>query len=266
MLGQTVQPVNEPLEFELPAPPIHFDTSAFHLSLMVDSVYVPVTGGVKVVRPDSLNPRKYAVDFPWDYAQKYKLEVDTMAAIDIYGLPTRPVNYEFTTKAAGDYCSILFRVNGLPADMPAFVELLNGSDAVQRTAVVENSEAYFPFLEPGKYYARIILDENGNGMYDTGNYQFGRQPELAYYYPKVINMKKNWDKEEVWALWDTPIDMMKPAAVLKNKPGTDKRARSRNNKQNVDEEEDDYFDPTENPFDPNDKARKRRQNRTAGSY
>lgn len=265
ILSSSSQDVNLPVEFELPAPPLRFNPGAFHLSVLVDSVYVPVSENPVVALVDSLNPRKYMLDFPWDYDRKYKLEVDTMAAVDIYGKPTRPLTHEFSTKQVGDYCSILFQINGLPADMPAFVELLSASDVVKRTVVVENSEAYFPFLEPGRYYARIVLDVNGNGLYDTGNYQLGLQPELVYYYPKVINMKKNWDKEEVWALWDTPIDMMKPAAVTKNKPATDKRARNKN-KDNVEEEEDDYFDPTENPFDPNDKARKRRQNRTAGSY
>ena len=265
MLTSSSQHVNKPVEFELPAPSAEFHPEAFRLSVLVDSVYQPVPEKFLLERPDPLNPRRFILDYNWDYDTKYKLEADTLAAIDIYGKPSRPLTHEFTTKKTGDYCSILFQINGLPAGMPAFMELLNGSDAVQRTATVENNEAYFPYLEPGKYYARIVFDSNGNGEYDTGNLQLNRQPELVYYYPKVINMKKNWDKEEVWALWDTPVDMMKPAAVTKNKPATDKRRRN-NNDQNVEEEEEDYFDPTENPFDPNDKAKKRRQRRTAGSY
>lgn len=261
-----VQDVHLPLEFEVPAPLAMFDTAAVHLEMMVDSVYVPARIPLAWKRTDPGNPRRYAVDYPWDYGAKYRLRIDSLAATDIYGKPSLPLDHEFTVKGEGDYCSLLFHISGIPAGVSSFVELLSGSDAVQRVAQVENSEAYFPYLVPGKYYARLVLDANGNGEYDTGNYSLGMQPELAYYYPKAINVKKNWDKEEQWALWDQPVDMMKPAAVTKNKPASDRRARQRDEENAAEEEEDDYFDPTENPFDPNDKAKRRRKNRTAGSY
>lgn len=266
MLSSSQQDVHLPLSFEVPAPLERFDTTAIHLSMMVDSLYIPVKEPLLFSRPDPGNPRRFNVDYNWEYGGKYRLEIDTLAATDIYGKPSLPLSHDFTVKEAGEYCSLLFHISGLPQDMPAFVELLNGSDAVQRTEKVENSDAFFPFLNPGKYFARLIMDVNGNGLYDTGDYDKRQQPELAYYYPKPINIKKNWDKEEQWNLWELPVDMMKPLQVTKNKPATDKRARNNKDRQSdTDEEEEDYFDPTANPFDPNDKASKRRRNRTAGS-
>ena len=38
-------------------------------------------------------------------------------------------------------------------------------------------------LKPDKYYARIVIDTNGNGVWDTGNYIEKRQPEEVYYSP-----------------------------------------------------------------------------------
>ena len=129
-----------------------------------------------------------------------------------------------------------------------------------RTLPVENNAVWFRFLEPGKYYARVIEDYNGNGEFDTGDYDILMQPDLAYYYPKVINIKKNWDKEETWNVFETAIDRQKPSAIKKNKPASDKRSRNRQQTEE-EEEEDDYFDPTANPFDPN---QKRRRNNNAG--
>lgn len=264
MISQAQQDVHLPLLFETPAPLTRLDPSAFHLSVMVDSVYTPVSGDFSIEQPDSLQPRSFSLDYPWEYDTKYILEVDSLAATDIYGKPTRPLKHEFSVKKTGDYCSLMFHITGLPAGMPAFVELLNQSDAVQRVAQVSNGDVYFPFLTPGRFYARVILDVNGNGEYDTGNYALGLQPELAYYYPKAINVKKNWDKEENWALFDTPVDLMKPAAITKNKPNTDRRARSaRNNGKEEEDDEEEIFDPTRNPFDPNDKGSRRS---TVGSY
>ena len=264
VVSQSTHDVNMPLEIEVPKPLARFDKSKVHLSMMVDSIYRPVPEPFEMVNPDSLTPRRFVLDYPWDYGGKYKLQIDTLAATDIYGLTTVPLDFEFSIKPASEYCSMTFNITGLPAGMPAFVELLNASDAVERTAIVEGGQAYFPFLKPGKYYARIIEDRNGNGLYDTGDYELGLQPELAYYYPKVVNLKKNWDKEEAWAVFETPVDMMKPAAVLKNKPATSKNTRRKKN-ENLDEEEEEeeLFDPTRNPFDPNDRGRRRT---TAGSY
>jgi len=265
MLGSSTQDVHLPVMFETPAPLASFDTRAVRLSVLTDSVYVPVSGEFSPERPDSLEPRRFSLDYPWEYGGKYRLEIDSLAATDIYGKPTLPLRHDFTVKQTGDYCSVLFHVTGLDNAIPAFVELLNSSDAVQRTARLDNGDAFFPFLTPGKYYARIVLDLNGNGEYDTGNYALGLQPEPVYYYPKAINVKKNWDKEENWALFDTPLDMMKPAAITKNKPATDKRNRNQKNQteEEEEEEEEEIFDPTRNPFDPNDRGTRRS---TAGSY
>lgn len=253
------QDVYLPLKFTTKAPLEKFDTTAVHLSVMVDSAYVSVKEPFRVANPDSLSPLTFLVDYPWEYGMKYRLDIDTIAGTDIYGLPTRPLKHEFTAKEASEYCSLLFHITGIPNGVPGFVELLNSSDAVQRVAIVKDGEAYFPFLAPGKYYARYIEDVNGNGEYDTGNYDLQLQPEVAYYYPKAINIKKNWDKEEKWALFDVAVDQMKPQAILKNKPEAPKRGK-KNTKDNLNEdEEDEQFDPNSNPFDPNDKQRRNKK-------
>ena len=128
---------------------------------------------------------------------------------------------------------------------------------MRREKVVNNSVT-FKYLAPGKYYVRIFEDHNGNGIYDTGDFNLHRQPDMAYYYPKIINLKKNWEKSESWNVFDTAIDLMKPEAIKKNKPATDKRNRNNKSENGLEEEEEeDYFDPTRNPFDPNDKGRRR---------
>lgn len=256
------QDVWRPLEIEVPAPLARLDTSALRLEVKRDTVYVPVSGEVAVIRGDSLSPRKFGIRYAWDYASDYRLVADTLAGTDIYGKATRPLVYEFRTKKEGDYCSLLLHVRGVPPGVPAFVELLNGSDKPVRTGILENGDVLFRYLPPGRYYARLVEDLNGNGEYDSGDYDAGRQPEVAYYYPKALNIKKNWDKEETWDLFATAVDLMKPEALKKNKP---KATRHYGNgpAAEEDEEDDDYFDPTRNPFDKNDRGRRKG---TPGSY
>ena len=163
-------------------------------------------------------------------------------------------------KGEDEYCSLSLTLLGLDPATPAFVQLLSTSDAPLRSQQVTDSRVIFRYLTPGKYYLRLYEDLNGNGRFDTGDYDSLRQPDVAYYYPKAINIKKNWDKSETWDVFATAVDRQKPAAILKNKPAADKRNRKRENPDEEEEEEDEIFDPTRNPFDPND-TRSNRQKR-----
>lgn len=253
----STQEIYLPLFFNFETPLSRLDTTAFHLEMKSDTLWVPVDKNFRVQQSDSLSPRHFKIDYPWEFATEYRLTVDTLAATGIYGLTTHPLEHTFKTRAEEDYCALTFKITGFNTGHPAFVELLNASDAPVRREKVTNGAVTFRYLPPGKYYARIFEDFNGNGLYDTGDLDSLRQPDVAYYYPKMITLKKNWDKEETWNVFETAIDLMKPEKLKKNKPETNKRSRQTQRDAGEEEEEEDYFDPTANPFDPNDRARRR---------
>lgn len=87
------------------------------------------------------------------------------------------------------------------------------------------------------------------------------QPDLVYYYPKIINVKKAWDIDQSWNVFETALDLQKPSKIRKNKP---KRKNYEATEQTDDEEdEDDLFG---NPFNPNDRNnRNNRSNRSQGA-
>ncbi|MDE5975223.1 MAG: Ig-like domain-containing protein, partial [Muribaculaceae bacterium] len=250
------QEVYLPLIWEYDTPLASLDTAAFHLETMVDSVWRPVAKPWKVERFDSLSPRKFKVEYPWDYSSQYRLRADSLAAEGIYGLFSDPLDLSFKTKGEEDYCAINFKITNFTDTVPAFVELLSTYDAPVRREPVVNGSVSFRYLPSGKYYARIFEDHNGNGIFDTGDFSTLSQPDYAYYYPKAINLKKNWDKTEDWNVFDTAVDLMKPSEIKKNKPESDKRKRNTERQQGDEEEEEEYFDPTRNPFNPNDRGRR----------
>lgn len=252
----SAQEVYLPLFLEFDTPLSLLDTAAFHLETLVDSVWTPVQKEWRPLPLDSLNPRKLKIEYPWEYATEYRLTADSLAATGIYGLRTAPLEHKFKTKAEEEYCSLGFSITNFTDSVPAFVELVNSSDSPVRREKVVDGAVRFLYLPPGKYYARIFEDYNGNGLYDSGSLDSLRQPDMAYYYPKIINIKKNWDKTETWSVFDTAIDLMKPEALKKNKPESDKRKRNNKNNPEDEEEEEEFFDPTRNPFDPNDRGRR----------
>ena len=257
MITGTTHEVYQPLVMEFETPLTRLDTNAFHLEVMVDSTWTPVPKPWRPERVDSGNPRTLKIEYSWELSSEYRLLVDSLAATGIYGLETDPLEHKFKTKAEEEYCALGFTITNFVDTVPAFVELLNTSDAPVRREPVVNGKVLFKYLPSGKYYARIYEDFNGNGIYDTGDYETGQQPDQAYYYPKVVNLKKNWDKQEEWNVFATAVDLMKPDTLKKNKPEADKRSRNNKNNNMNDEEEEDIFDPTANPFDPNDRNRRR---------
>lgn len=71
------------------------------------------------------------------------------------------------------------------------------------------------------------------------------QPDYVYYYPKTINVKKNWDVEQTWNVFETALDLQKPIKLKKNKPKTTSR------QQTSEEEEEEEEEEFGNPFAPN---------------
>lgn len=252
-LSGSQQEVWKPLLFDFATPTARLDTASFRLEEKKDTLWIPSRHEMTLSRPDSLLPRRFSIDYPWDYSTTYRLLADSASAEGIYGHVMKSISREFSTKSEEDYATLMFDIRGLEPGERGVVELLNGSDLPVRKGIVENGKCEFRFLDPGVYYARLYLDYNGNGEYDTGDPSSGLMPEEAYYYPGRLNIKKNWDIDQTWSIFETPVDLQKAAAIRKNKP----KDRGAAGPADAVEEEEDIFDPTANPFDPVESRKKK---------
>jgi hypothetical protein len=55
-------------------------------------------------------------------------------------------------------------------------------------------------LEPQLFTLRLIYDQNKNKAYDTGNYLEKKYSEEVIYFSKEIDVRANWDVEQVFDL------------------------------------------------------------------
>jgi len=237
-----------PLALTFTEPLARLDTSAMHLSLKADTIWKPAPAALRLL-PDTLDQLKYYIEYPWQYGAEYKVEMDSMAAIGMYGHHNRSLTSQLRIKAEEDYANLYLTISGMP-DVSCLVELLNSSDNPVRTAPVIAGVVSFTNVPPGKYFARLIADANGNGRWDAGDYLSQTQPEDVYYYPRRINLKKNWDVEQSWNLNEVPVDKQKPEEIKKNKPETPKNRRNSKKQQPTEDEDDEPFDVNSNPFAP----------------
>lgn len=256
------QDLNIPLLFETSAPTASIDSAGFRIEELVDSVWMPVAARIPSP-PDSLQPMRLLTEMTWKPKTKYRVTIDSLAVTDIYGNHNRPFVQEVSTHAIEDYAALFFNIGDLGPDS-AIVELLS-SDKPVRLEPVRNGVATFEYVTPGAYYARLFIDRNQNGRWDTGSVADTVQPEDVFYFSKKLNLKKNWDVEQQWNIYETPVDLQKPEDIKKNKPPRPKweteEEREKRKKGNNDDEEEE-FDPFMNdPFAPQSPDRLSNSNR-----
>lgn len=250
-LANGTQEVYAPLLLQTGTPIERYSREAFHLQrkLQNDTTFYPAEIKSIALRDSTLNRRDLMLKVDWEPGAAYTLAVDSLAMTDIYGLQTKPLKVDFNVRKMEEYGNIVFNIPAVRDS--AIVELLDGTEKIVLRAPVKNHRAELLNLLPGKYYARLFIDRNGNGKYDTGNYDMHLQPEETVYYPGAINLKKNWDVEQTWDIYATPIDKQKPEAIKKNKPERKKWEKVDTEKTETDEDEENGFSDFSNPNDPN---------------
>lgn len=214
---------NITLKFEEPV--AHIDTSAIHMAVKIDSLWEDIPF---IFQTDSILPRQYQILADWQPGKEYRMQIDSLAIQGLYGLYTDKEENTLKVKTLEDYGTLYLNITG--AGPHAIVQLLNSSDAIVRQQPVSRQNTCdFYFLQPNtKYYIRLFNDDNQNGVWDTGNYEAKRQPEEVFYFPKVWEMKANFEFEETWDVQDIPLDKQKLDEIKKQKPDEAKTIKDRN--------------------------------------
>ncbi len=210
--------------FEMPSPLVRCDTSAIHLYTKIDSLWYNTP--FEFHRKDS-TLRTYEFIAEWQPDTEYSLEIDSAAFVDIYGLASPAYKQGIKVKAMDEYATLLMQLSGI-TDTTVVAELLDKNDKPLKQARAADGNVEFFYLSPGIYYLRAFIDRNGNGKWDTGDYDKDLQAEEMYYYPQSIECKEKFDVTLPWNLTSTPLIRQKPAAITKQKPDKEKQLRNRN--------------------------------------
>ena len=169
----------------------------------------------------------------------YRVTIDSLAVTSIYGIACDTVRSNFKVKGEEEYANL--HVNCLGFEGKAFARLLDKQGKVLRTVDVLGKFADFYDVPPETYYVMMVLDANGNGRWDTGNYSQHLQPEDVFYYHNPVKLKKFSDITLTWNIYDTPVDKQKPEEIRKFHPEErDTKLKKEEKKTNTDEEEDEF--------------------------
>lgn len=139
------------------------------------------------------------VDFVPLQGEKYRVKIPQNRVYDIYGHAADSLVFTTEVTKADLYGNIVIRLSG--ATTPVILQLLNEKgELVRSQTLMGDGEAKYQHLVAGKYNLRAIIDANGNGRWDAGDYWQRLQPEKVVYLKKVLELRANWDMDESFAL------------------------------------------------------------------
>lgn len=222
-VSSQMDPDKNPI-FELPTPLAKTDTSKIHLYEKIDSLWYRTKYKFGA---EPGKPRSMKLVSNWDPGHEYSLEVDSAAFIDIYGKVSAKYKQGIRIPSMDEYSTLTMTLQNMTGKN-CLLQLLNESDKPVKEVNAKGNQATFHYVKPGNYYLRLIVDENDNGKWDTGDYATQRQPEAVYYYPKAIECKAKRDVQGTWNPRQLPLYKQKPAAITKQKADAQRKIKRRN--------------------------------------
>ena len=221
--GSATMDVDAICRFTFDEPLLSVDTSAISVSIKSDTLWVPVD---MVFQQDTTNIRRYNLFAEWRPEQTYLVKVDSAAFKGLYGGVSERLSREITFKSLDEYAVLYVNISGV--GNKGIVQLLDARESVVAECKTVNSRSAFYFINPGVYYMRVILDENGNGKWDTGDYEKGIQPEEVSYYHHSLDLRALFEyTQDDWDI-KAPLNEQKPLEITKQKPEKERRKMNRN--------------------------------------
>jgi len=182
------QEINKPLTISIHAELSMLDTGKVYLSYDNNGVEV------EAIQNTTMDSGTLTLTTKWFPDRIYTLRLVKGWAKDTAGAELAPGKYIFRTKREDDYGMVRVRVNSAYRGEQYLLYIYKGADSVYQKPV-RDSTVVLSLLQPGDYGMRIIIDENRNGKWDTGDLFAKKQPEKVIPYYGTINLKAGWEHE-----------------------------------------------------------------------
>lgn len=207
--------INEMPALEWERPLSSIDAGKIHLYNAKDSLRTPLPFTlVKDTARDNCR-RYFLASSELHPDSTFALAIDSACAYDFYGNHNDSLSMTFKVLGEQVYGKVIISLSNVQGN--AYIELLNVKSEVVRSCPITSNVITFEYLNPSTYFARIVMDKNQNGAWDTGNYREGILPEDVYYFFKSFKVRANWEVSESWDVMATPLYQQRPSGLAKKK-------------------------------------------------
>jgi hypothetical protein len=142
-------------------------------------------------------------NFKKEPLDRYSLRLFPGALLDYNEKTNDTLIYNFSTNNVSDYGNLRVVLENVKR-YPIIVELTNSRGDILASEYSEKSNVVtFDLLEPNKFTLRVIYDDDKDKSWTPGSFLEQRQSEEVIYFPKEIDIRANWDWEQVFDLKNT---------------------------------------------------------------
>ena len=141
-------------------------------------------------------------DFKKEETQKYQIRLLPGALTDFLERTNDTLKFIIETRSFADYGNLSVNLQNVKR-YPIILELTNERGDViasefRGIGTEKNTKIDFNLIDANLFSLRMIYDDNNNQEFDSGNYLEKRQPEEVIYFSKSIDVRANWDVEQIF--------------------------------------------------------------------
>lgn len=142
--------------------------------------------------------RKVTIAHDWKKGAEYRLMIPDSTVLSKYEKSNDTLNVRFTVSDREDYgqLKVDVRFEGISSNL--VWQLFAGEKLIDERIIKNEDIVEYAYLKAGKYQVKVIVDKNGNGKWDPGDYDKRQQPEKVIFYEESIEVRNNWIDELIW--------------------------------------------------------------------
>lgn len=161
----------------------HIDSSKFKLTDPSDSSLVPFTV--------NFSQSQFVLNLDRKQHEQLNLVLQKGALQTKQGFYSDSATFTIQLKDEKDFGLINLDVSAFEEQI--IVDLLQKDKLVKSVVLNDAKKHTFPFLSPGEYSFRVIIDRDKNGQWNTGNSSSSQQPEEVLWFSTPTKVRANWD-------------------------------------------------------------------------
>lgn len=149
-------------------------------------------------------PSEIIINADFLEGKKYSLNIPNHSVSSDFYQNEKTYIFNFEMDKAENYGSLVLRLKNAPKSY-FWVQLINQNGDVKYSQYTQSEEVKFTEIIPATYYARIIVDSNGNEFWDKANFAENIQPEPVFTLEKPLNIRKLWEIVEDFLINDNSL-------------------------------------------------------------
>ncbi len=143
------------------------------------------------------NPFEISISSAFEEGKKYSLTIPKETVLSHYESTAKSYRFDFTIDKTENYGTLKLNLLNIPEEK-FWLQLLKENGDVAYSKYINQTEVIFSEILPATYSLRILVDNNGNGIWDSADFTNRIFAEDVYTFDKKVTVRPLWEIRENW--------------------------------------------------------------------